>query len=55
VLLKCSIVFYKVASEGFAQIFSAQMTGDTTEIEKMKEIMPETYKIYTEMIKKAAD
>lgn len=45
----------RVANEAFAQIFSAQMTGDTTEIEKMKEIMPETYKIYTEMIKKAAN
>lgn len=45
----------RVANEAFAQFFSAQMTGDTTEIEKMKELMPETYKIYTEMIKKAAN
>jgi DNA-binding ferritin-like protein (Dps family) len=44
----------RVANEAFAQFFSAQMTGDTAEIEKMKELMPETYEIYTEMIKKAA-
>lgn len=36
----------RVANEAFAQFFSAQMTGDTTEIENMKEIMPETYDIY---------
>lgn len=44
----------RVANEAFAQFFSAQMTGDIVEIEKMKEIMPETYEIYTNMIENAA-
>lgn len=45
----------RVANEAFAQIFSAQMTGDTAEIEKMKQIMPETYGIYSKMIKNMAE
>lgn len=45
----------RVANEAFAQFFSAQMTGDEAEIQKMKELMPETYKIYSEMIKRATD
>lgn len=45
----------KVANEAFAQFFSAQMTGDMVEIEKMKEIMPQTYDVYMEMIKDAAE
>ena len=40
----------RVPNEAFAQFFSAQMTGDTVEIEKMKEIMPNTYAIYMEMV-----
>ena len=44
----------RVSNEAFAQIFSAEMTGDTTEIEKMKEIFPETYEIYTDMINNAS-
>jgi len=40
-------------NDGFAEIFAAEMTGDTTEIEKMKEIFPETYKIYSDMVKDA--
>jgi hypothetical protein len=43
----------RVPNEAFAQFFSAQMTGDTTEIEKMKEIMPKTYEIYMHMIESA--
>lgn len=43
----------RVPNEAFAQIFSAQMTGDETELAKMREIFPETYKIYCDMIKKA--
>lgn len=30
------------------------MTGDTQEVEKMKELMPETYEIYCKMIQEAA-
>lgn len=41
----------RVANEAFAQIFSAQMTGDETELNKMRELMPETYEYYMEMIK----
>lgn len=44
----------RVPNEAFAQIFSAQMTGDEIELEKMKKIMPETYKLYCEMIKNAS-
>lgn len=43
----------RVPNEAFAQFFSAQMTGDTVEIEKMKEIMPNTYEIYMRMIENA--
>lgn len=43
----------RVPNEAFAQFFSAQMTGDTVEIEKMKEIMPKTYEIYMQMIEEA--
>lgn len=44
----------RVANEAFAQLFSAQMTGDTVEIGKMKELMPETYEIYCSMIQDTA-
>ena len=44
----------RVANEAFAQFFSAQMTGDTVEMEKMKELMPEAYDIYMDMVSKAA-
>lgn len=44
----------RLANEAFAQFFSAQMTGDTQEVEKMKELMPETYEIYCKMIQEAA-
>ncbi|MCR4690761.1 MAG: hypothetical protein K5739_05430 [Lachnospiraceae bacterium] len=43
----------RVSNEAFAEIFAAEMTGDTTEIEKMKEIFPETYKLYSDMVKDA--
>lgn len=43
----------RVANEAFAELFAAQMTGDTAEIENMKEIMPETYDIYMNMIEDA--
>lgn len=42
-----------VPNEAFAQIFSAQMTGDEIELKKMKDIMPKTYEKYCEMIEEA--
>lgn len=43
----------RLANEAFAEIYAAQMTGDVEEIEKMKEIMPNTYSIYMDMIENA--
>ncbi|MCQ2499342.1 MAG: hypothetical protein MJ133_10215 [Lachnospiraceae bacterium] len=43
----------RVPNEAFAEIFSAQMTGDTIELARMKEIFPDTYKIYCDMISSA--
>ena len=42
-----------VAHEAFANMFAAEMTGDVVEIEKMKEIMPNAYECYRELIESA--
>ncbi len=45
----------RVANETFAHMFAAQMTGDTTELEKMENIMPTAYAIYNDMVSDAVD
>lgn len=45
----------RVPNEAFAQIFSAQMTGDETELAKMREIFPEAYEKYCNMVANAAN